>query len=164
MNRWEPENVVATLKTGLVDAVQVIYNIFDQAPQDTLLPLCESLNVAVIARVPFDEGTLTGNLTHESTWPEGDWRSTYFVPENLHASVDRAERLRPLVPPDMTMPELALRWILDDPRVSTVIPGMRKLKHVDANIAVSDGCVLDHELMARLSAHRWDRTPSSWSQ
>jgi len=164
VNRWEPENVVATLQTGQIDAVQVIYNIFDQAPHDTLLPLCELLNIAVIARVPFDEGTLTGNLTHESTWPKEDWRSTYFVPENLHASVDRAERLRPLVPPDMTMPELALRWILDDPRVSTVIPGMRKLRHVDANIAVSDGRVLDHELMARLSAHRWDRTPSSWSQ
>jgi len=164
VNRWEPENVVATLKTGLVDAVQVIYNIFDQAPQDTLLPLCELHNVAVIARVPFDEGTLTGNLTHESTWPEGDWRSTYFVPENLHASVDRAERLRPVVPDGMTMPELALRWILEDPRVSTIIPGMRKRRHVEANIAASDGRSLDPELMTRLSAHRWDRTPSSWSQ
>lgn len=144
--------------------MQVIYNIFDQAPEDTLFPLCRELNVGVIARVPFDEGTLTGTLTKESTWPEGDWRGTYFVPENLAASVDRAEALRPLVPAGMTMPELALRWILQNPDVSTVIPGMRKLRHVDANIGVSDGRTLDPALMASLKAHRWDRTPTGWSQ
>jgi len=124
VNRWEPENVVETLKVGQVDVVQVIYNIFDQAPRDELLPLCAALDIGVIARVPFDEGTLTGNLTLESRWPEGDWRNTYFVPANLAKSVERAEALRPLVPPGMTMAELALRWILADPRVSTVIPGM----------------------------------------
>src|SRR6266481_206392 len=91
VNRWEPENVLETLRTGQVDAVQVIYNIFDQAPEDALFPLCRELNVGVIARVPFDEGTLTGTLTMESRWPEGDWRNTYFVPENLRASVERAE-------------------------------------------------------------------------
>jgi aryl-alcohol dehydrogenase-like predicted oxidoreductase len=90
VNRWEPDNVVKTLETGLIDVVQVIYNIFDQAPRDELLPLCEKLDIGVIARVPFDEGTLTGTLTQESTWPETDWRSTYFVPENLQASVDHA--------------------------------------------------------------------------
>ena len=95
--------------------MQVIYNIFDQAPEDELFPLCRELDIAVIARVPFDEGTLTGTLTKETRWPEGDWRNTYFVPENLAASVDRAEALRPLVPPGMTMPELALRWILAEP-------------------------------------------------
>ncbi len=164
VNRWEPGNVLETLRTGKVDAVQVIYNIFDQAPQDELLPLCEALDVAVIARVPFDEGTLTGTLTRESTWPESDWRSTYFVPENLAASVDHAEALRPLVPPGMTMPEMALRWILADPRVSTIIPGMRKRRHVEANIAASDGRALDPALLGRLQAHRWDRTPTAWSQ
>ena len=121
----------------------MIYNIFDQAPQDELLPLCQALDIAVIARVPFDEGTLTGTLTKESTWPASDWRSTYFVPENLNASVDHAEALRPLVPAGMTMPELALRWILADPRVSTIIPGMRKKRNVEANIAASDGRALD---------------------
>ena len=98
VNRWEPTNVVRALRTGLVDSVQVVYNIFDQAPEDELFPLCEELDVAVIARVPFDEGTLTGTLTRESSWPEGDWRTTYFVPANLNASVDRAEKLAPLVP------------------------------------------------------------------
>jgi aryl-alcohol dehydrogenase-like predicted oxidoreductase len=164
VNRWEPENVLETLRTGLIDAVQVIYNIFDQAPEDSLFPLCRKLNVGVIARVPFDEGTLTGTLTKESRWPEGDWRNTYFVPENLNASVDRAEALRPLVPSGMTMPELAMRWILQNPDVSTVIPGMRKLKHVEANVACSDGQSLDPSLMSALRAHRWDRSPTSWSQ
>ena len=164
VNRWEPANVLETLKTGKIDAVQVIYHIFDQAPQDELLPLCEALDIAVIARVPFDEGTLTGTLTRESTWPETDWRSTYFVPENLAASVEHAEALRPLIPPGMTMPELALRWILADPRVSTIIPGMRKKRNVEANIAASDDRALDAELLEQLRAHRWDRTPTSWSQ
>ena len=164
VNRWEPDNVVKTLETGLIDAVQVIYNIFDQAPRDRLLPLCEKLDIGVIARVPFDEGTLTGTLTKESTWPSNDWRSTYFVPENLNSSVDHAEALRPLVPPGMTMPELALRWILADSRVSTIIPGMRKKRHVEANTAVSDGKALPLDLLQKLKGQRWDRSPTSWSQ
>jgi aryl-alcohol dehydrogenase-like predicted oxidoreductase len=128
------------------------------------LPLCRERNIGVIARVPFDEGTLTGTLTTESRWPKDDWRSTYFVPENLAASVDQAERLRPLVPAGMTMPELALRWILEDDRISTIIPGMRKVHHVEANVAVSDGRRLDAGLMEKLKDHRWDRTPTAWSQ
>ncbi|MDR3639228.1 MAG: aldo/keto reductase [Isosphaeraceae bacterium] len=164
VNRWEPENVLETLRTGLVDAVQVIYNIFDQAPEDELFPLCRERNIAVIARVPFDEGTLTGTLTKDSRWAEGDWRNSYFVPENLSASVDRAEALRPLVPEGMTMPELALRFILANPVVSTIIPGMRKLKNVEANLSVSDGRALPAALLQRLKAHRWDRTPTEWSQ
>ncbi len=164
VNRWEPNNVLETLRTGHIDAVQVIYNIFDQTPEDELFPLCRERNIAVIARVPFDEGTLTGTLTKETRWPEGDWRNTYFVPKNLAESVDRAEALRPLVPAGMTMPELALRWILANPTVSTIIPGMRKTKHVEANLAVSDGRTLDPALLQKLKAHRWDRTPTSWSQ
>ncbi len=164
VNRWEPENVLEAIDTGLIDAVQVIYNIFDQNPRDRLFPICEEKGVAVIARVPFDEGTLTGTLTKDTRWAEGDWRNTYFVPDNLRASVDRAEALRPLVPAGMTMPELALRWILEDPAVSTIIPGMRKGKHVEANIAASDGQRLAPGLMESLKAHRWDRTPTTWSQ
>jgi aryl-alcohol dehydrogenase-like predicted oxidoreductase len=164
VNRWEPENALETLRTGQVDAVQVIYNIFDQSPQDRLFPLCRELEIGVIARVPFDEGSLTGNLTKETRWPEGDWRNTYFVPRNLSASVDRAEALRPLIPAGMTLPELALRWILAEPTVSTVIPGMRKRRHVEANLAVSDGPPLDPALLDRLKDHRWDRTPTRWSQ
>ena len=96
LNRWEPANGVRAVRAGLVDAVQVIYNIFDQNPEDALFPICRMKNVAVIARVPFDEGTLTGTLTVDSKWPQGDWRNTYFVPENLKNSVAHAEALRPL--------------------------------------------------------------------
>lgn len=163
VNRWEPWNALETLRTGTIDAVQVIHNVFDQAPEDELFPLCEELGVAVVARVPFDEGSLTGTLTRDSRWPEGDWRNLYFVPENLVPTVERVERLRPLVPEGMTMPEMALRFILGDPRVSTVIPGMRSIPHVRANLAASDGGALPAELRERLRAHRWDREPTSWS-
>jgi aryl-alcohol dehydrogenase-like predicted oxidoreductase len=164
INRWEPWNGVRAVRSGLVDAVQVIYNILDQNPEDDLFPACKEMDVAIIARVPFDEGTLTGTLTKDSTWPEGDWRNTYFVPENLHASVEHAEALKPLVPKGLTMPEMALRFILDNPLVSTVIPGMRKTPHVEANLAVSDASSLTQDLHAQLKSHRWDRTPTKWSQ
>ncbi len=164
VNRWEPNNVLNTLKTNLIDAVQVIYNIFDQAPEDLLFPLCRKLDVGVIARVPFDEGTLTGTLTKETVFPKDDWRSTYFVPENLNSSVDHAEALKPLIPPGMTMPELALRFILENDDVHTIIPGMRKLRNVEANLASSDGKKLEESLRVALKDHRWDRTPTEWSQ
>jgi len=164
INRWEPWNGVKTVKSGFIDAVQVIYNIFDQNPEDELLPACEEHDVAVIARVPFDEGTLTGNLTMESSWPADDWRSSYFVPENLESSVEHAESLRPLVPAGMTMPQMALRFILNEPRIHTIIPGMRKSNHVKMNIAASDSGPLPSELHTALRGHRWDRTPTEWSQ
>lgn len=164
INRWEPWNAIAALRTGLVDSVQVIYNIFDQSPEDELFPVCRELDIAVIARVPFDEGTLTGTLTKDTTWPEDDWRASYFVPENLDASVDRAEALKKIVPAGMTLPELALRFILQNPDVHTVIPGMRRPDHVRANIAVSDGSRLPAPVHDQLRTHRWDRTPTEWSQ
>ncbi|MFS4467805.1 aldo/keto reductase [Maribacter sp. 2210JD10-5] len=164
MNRWEPENGIKALKTGKIDTVQVIYNIFDQAPKDILFPLCEELNIGVIARVPFDEGTLTGNITKETTFPEGDWRASYFVPENLNSSVEHADALRPLVPENMTMAEMALRFILENDSVDTVIPGMRKQRNVLANTATSDGKGLPASLLQELQKHRWDRQPTAWSQ
>ena len=164
INRWEPANAIRALHTGVIDAVQVIYNIFDQNPEDELFPVCRELNIAVIARVPFDEGTLTGTLTLDSKWPEGDWRNGYFVPENLKASVERAEALRPVVPPGTTMPEMALRFILSNPDVSTIIPGMRKLKNAEMNIAASDAGGLSPDMIQTLRAQRWDRKPTPWSQ
>ncbi|GEO04613.1 oxidoreductase [Adhaeribacter aerolatus] len=164
VNRWEPNNCLRTLETGLIDAVQVIYNIFDQAPEDLLFPACERLDIGIIARVPFDEGTLTGTLTKETTFPADDWRSTYFVPENLNASVDHADALKPLIPVGMNLPELALRFILANKTVGTIIPGMRKVRNVEANMRVSDGNNLSEELLAQLKVHRWDRQPTEWSQ
>lgn len=164
INRWEPWNGVRAVRSGLIDAVQVIYNIFDQNPEDELLPACEEMGVAVIARVPFDEGTLTGNITLESTWPEDDWRSTYFVEENLQSSVARVDALRSLVPQHLSMAEMALRFILNEPRVSTIIPGMRKPHHVKMNLACSVAGELPQKLHQQLKKHRWNREPTNWSQ
>jgi aryl-alcohol dehydrogenase-like predicted oxidoreductase len=164
LNRWEPWNGVRAVREGVVDAVQVIYNIFDQNPEDELFPACREKDVAVIARVPFDEGSLTGTLTVDTRWPKGDWRNTYFVAENLKASVARADALKPLLPDGLTMPEMALRFILNNRDVSTIIPGMRKRRHVDANLAVSGQGPLPAALHSDLRKHRWDRTPTKWSQ
>lgn len=164
LNRWEPANGIRAVRAGVVDAVQVIYNIFDQNPEDELFPACREKDVAVIARVPFDEGTLTGTLTVDSKWPKGDWRNTYFVAENLKQSVARAEALKPVVPASMTMPEMALRFILNNSDVHTIIPGMRKRQHVETNLATSARGPLPAPLHAALRAHRWDRTPTKWSQ
>ncbi len=171
INRWEPWNGLRAVRSGQIDAVQVIYNIFDQNPEDELFPACREHDVAVIARVPFDEGTLTGTLTKDSKWPEGDWRNTYFVPENLIPAVERADEIKKLLEAwnrehetRITMPELALRFILNNPDVSTIIPGMRKLHHVEANVAASDAGPLPAQLHEKLRAFRWVRKPAPWSQ
>jgi aryl-alcohol dehydrogenase-like predicted oxidoreductase len=173
LNRWEPWNGIRAVKTGQIDSVQVIYNIFDQNPEDELFPVCEEMKTAVIARVPFDEGTLTGTLTKESKWPEGDWRNTYFVPENLIPSVERAEKVKAVLDQwnrehkgeqEISMPELALRFILSNPIVSSIIPGMRKPSHVKSNIGASDAGPLPNELLDEMKRHRWVRKPAPWSQ
>ena len=158
VNRWQPANVLKALRTGLVDSVQVVYNVFDQNPEDELFPTCRELDVAVIARVPLDEGSLTGTLTKDSTWPEGDWRNVYFTPANLAETLERVDRLAMLVPSGMDLPEVALRFILANPDVGTVIPGMRKIRHVERNLAASDGEPLPARLVDALREHRWDRT------
>ncbi|MGH9513982.1 MAG: aldo/keto reductase [Terriglobales bacterium] len=163
LNRWQPENGIAALQTGLVDVVQVIYNIFDQAPEDKLFPTCEKLNIGVIARVPLDEGSLGGKMTADTRFPASDWRSKYFGPENLPKTLARVEKLRPVVPSTMDMPEMALRFILSNPVVSTTIIGMRQPDHVRKNIAASDDGPLDPQLLQTLRAHRWDRTAQRWS-
>jgi aryl-alcohol dehydrogenase-like predicted oxidoreductase len=163
LNRWQPENGIKAMRTGLVDTVQVIYNIFDQAPEDELFPACKELNIGVIARVPLDEGSLGGKLTKETVFPKNDWRSIYFCAENLIPTVERVEKLKEDVPAGMTLPEMALRFVLSHPVVSTTIIGMRRLAHVRQNIAMSDAGGLDAGLLAKLKAHRWDRRPKKWS-
>ena len=160
INRWEPQNVMRVLETGLVDAVQVVYNVFDQAPEDVLFPACQRLGVAVIARVPFDEGSLTGTLSAESRWPDGDWRNTYFAPPYLMDTLPRvaavahdAELL------GTSLPELALRFILSHPAVTTTIPGMRRVEHVEANVAAAARGPLPVDVIAHLRRHRWNRVP-----
>jgi aryl-alcohol dehydrogenase-like predicted oxidoreductase len=163
LNRWEPANGVRAIRTGLVDVVQVIYNIFDQSPEDELFPLCRELNVGVIARVPLDEGSLGGKLTLDTEFPNNDWRSRYFSSKNLKSTVKRIEQLKQIVPANMTLPELALRFILSNPDVSTTIVGMRQAEHVAANTSYSDKEPLPSDLHGALKKHRWDRKPKPWS-
>lgn len=157
VSRWHPTSVIEALRTGLIDSVQVAYNIFDQEPESHLLPLCQEMGVAVIARVPLDEGSLTGTLTKDTRWPEGDYRNSYFPPKRLAEVVDRVEQLKQDVPAGMTLPQMALRYILSHPAVSTVIPGMRRLGHVESNMAVGDGAGLPAALCEQLKSYRWDR-------
>jgi len=157
INRWEPWNGVKAVLSGKIDAVQVVYNIFDQNPEDELFPACEEMDVAVIARVPFDEGSLTGTMTIGTTFPEGDFRAAYFSADKLGPIIDHVDALKPIVPHDSNMPEIALRFILSDSRVSTIIPGMRKANHVDANMAASDLGPLSDEFIQKLREHRWER-------
>jgi len=157
LNRWEPWNGIRAVETGLVDVVQVIYNIFDQAPEDELFPACRKADVGVIARVPLDEGSLGGALTRASRFPESDWRARYFSPENLEPTMDRVERIARDLPAGMPLVEAALRFILGSDDVTTTIVGMRTAAHVQQNLATSDKGPLPRDLHARLRAYRWDR-------
>jgi aryl-alcohol dehydrogenase-like predicted oxidoreductase len=163
LNRWEPWNGLKALRTGCVDTVQVIYNVFDQAPEDQLFPLCREMNIGVIARVPLDEGSLGGGLTLDTTFPANDWRSGYFGPANLAPTVERVERLKAILPPGMTLPEMALRFILSNPDVSTTIVGMRTAGHLRENLGVSDKGPLPPDLLSELKRHRWDRKVAPWA-
>ena len=161
LNRWEPWNGVRAVESGLIDSVQVIYNIFDQNPEDELFPACAARDVGVIARCPLDQGALTGTLTLESKWPEGDWRNSRFRAQTLKDCVPHADALKPLVPPGLSLPEMALRFILNNPTVSTIIVGMRKTKNVEENLSVSEQGPLTVDLYAELVKHRWDRKATS---
>ncbi|MGE3437594.1 MAG: aldo/keto reductase [Blastocatellales bacterium] len=140
LNDYQPWNAIKALRQGHIDAVQVIYNIFEQAPEDELYPVCQELNVGVIARVPFDEGGLTGAIRPDSVFPDTDFRSWFFSGDRKQKVFDRAEKLKELLDDEVpSLPELALRYTLSHDAVSTVIPGMRSTKHVTANISCSDG-------------------------
>lgn len=159
LNDYQPSNAIEVLKLGYIDTVQVIYNIFEQAPENELYPVCQEHGIGVLARVPFDESGLTGAITPDATFPEGDFRNWFFRGDRKQKVFDRVEKLKELLGPEAeTLPELALRFTLQHPAVSTVIPGMRTTKHVTANISYSDGRKFTPELMEKLRAFAWDRT------
>jgi aryl-alcohol dehydrogenase-like predicted oxidoreductase len=159
LNDYQPWNAIKALRQGHIDAVQVIYNIFEQAPENELYPVCQELNVGVIARVPFDEGGLTGAIRPDTVFPKDDFRSWFFRGDRKQKVFDRVEKLKELLGDEApTLPELALRYTLSHDAVSTVIPGMRSTRHVSSNISYSDGRRLSPELLAKLKAFAWDRT------
>lgn len=158
VNDHQPESALKLVASGLVDAIQVIYNIFEQSPEKELFPLCQKKGVAVIARVPLDEGSLTGTLTPSTVFPEGDFRREYFGQGRLQEVCRRVDRLRTLLDSSVaTLPELALRFCLSHPAVSSVIPGMRKPDHVEANAGIADRGSLAPDLLLNLKAFHWPR-------
>jgi aryl-alcohol dehydrogenase-like predicted oxidoreductase len=156
INDYEPENGLAAADTGLIDAFQFIYNIFEQAPEDTLLPYCKKHDIGAIVRVPLDEGALTGNITSATTFPEGDFRNHYFRGNRKQEVMEHVERLRFLLHDGVeSLTEAALRYCLAPEAVTTVIAGMRTPDHVESNCRVSDGRTLPEDDLAALRSHVW---------
>jgi aryl-alcohol dehydrogenase-like predicted oxidoreductase len=158
INDHAPETALRVLQDPLIQTAQVIYNIFDRSPEKELFALARERGIGIIARVPFDEGTLTGTIRPDTTFPEGDWRHRYFRGDRPAEAARRADALKPLLGAEAaTLPELALRFILRRPEVSTVIPGMRRPEHARANAAVSDGRALTPGLVEQLGKHAWTK-------
>jgi aryl-alcohol dehydrogenase-like predicted oxidoreductase len=158
INDHQPANALGAAATGMVDTFQVIYNIFDQSPEERLFPVCLEKGIGVIVRVPFDEGSLTGKITTETEFPEKDFRHKYFRGDRKKQVVERIAKLEKLLGQESTsVAELALRFCLHHLAVSTVIPGMRTEAHARQNCAVSDGRALSPALLGELKNHKWER-------
>jgi aryl-alcohol dehydrogenase-like predicted oxidoreductase len=158
INDHQPSNALRLIETGLLDTVQVIYNVFDQSPEDELFGACAEHDIGVLARVPLDEGALTGRIGPGSTFPEGDFRNRYFGGDRKAQVAERVDAiLDDLGIEREALAETALRYVLSAPEVSTVIPGMRSVRNVERNMAVGDGRGLPEDLVSALRAHRWDR-------
>ncbi len=158
INDHQPANALELVNSGVVDSVQVIYNIFDQSPEDELFAAVEAEKVGVIVRVPFDEGALTGNINPKTEFPEGDWRNSYFGGDRREQVWQRVQAItKDLGVPVERLPEIALRYCLSHPAVSTVIPGMRSLRNVDANVRAVELGPLSVEELEVLRRHRWVR-------
>lgn len=158
VNDHQPESAVRVTRSGKIDSLQVIYNIFDQSPEKELFPAAQQMEVAVIVRVPLDEGSLGGKLTKDSKFEAGDVRARYFAGERLAQAVDRVEQLGPLLETnDQSLAQGALRFCMSHPAVSTVIAGSVDARHIADNARVSDLGSLDADTLAQLRAHAWER-------
>ena len=157
-----PECVIGALKSGSVDSLQLIFNLFEQHPRETILPICRELDVATIIRVPYDEGALTGKYNGNETFPEDDFRSIYFRGDNLKATVQRVQKISEWAEqnlPGISLAELALRWVLSHAEVDTVIPGIRNVRQAELNTAPSDGHRLSDDQLRDLRRFAWRRNP-----
>lgn len=158
INDYQPSNCLKTLDTGLISTIQFIFNIFHQRPIKRLLPYSKDNNIGLIARVPLDEGGLTGTFTAETVFEEGDLRKRYFSSDRFSELLKRTNELKNLLGSDaQTLAELSLRYILSFNEISSVIPGMRKVKNVNENMAMSDGLKLSLDLLEKLKSHTWER-------
>jgi aryl-alcohol dehydrogenase-like predicted oxidoreductase len=158
INDHEPVAALAIVKQGVIDVMQVIYNIFDQTPNQNLFPLCQELGTGVIVRCPFDEGSLTGMITPQTSFPDDDWRNRYFRDNRKELVAEHLKPLNTLLGQEAsTLAELSLRFCLSHPAVTTVIPGMRRVSHVLANTQVSDGQLLSDGLLRTLENQTWKK-------
>ncbi len=158
VNDHQPENGIKAAGSGLIDSFQVIFNIFEQSPLEKLFPFCEKNNISIIARVPFDEGALTGNVDPSTIFPLGDWRSNYFRDKRKMDVKRRVDKIWEDVNTECSSPaEAALRYVISFKAVTTVIPGMRKEKNLMANINSVNKGALPHALVDKLKIHRWDK-------
>jgi len=148
--------LIDLMRQGWLDAVEVIYNIFEQEPAAEFLPVAREHQVGVICRMPFDEGVLTGKFTRETTFPPDDFRSRYFRGNRLADAIERVEKIRETIgqaEPDL--PTAALKFCLKHPAVSTVIPGIRNASQAHANCSVADQPPMSDALELKLRAHAW---------
>lgn len=153
-----PNSALEVVKSGLIDTVQVIYNIFDQTPEEKLFPLCLDRNIGVLARVPLDEGGLTGTITEQTQFEPGEFREGYFRGDRKKEVVQHVAALKQdLGQRSETLPQTALRFCISHPAVSTVIPGMRRISTVESSCAVSDLGKLDSNTLRTLKRHAWNR-------
>lgn len=151
---WEPYDSVSLVESDEIRSIQVIYNIFEQRPEEKLLPAAEEHGVGIIVRVPFEEGLLTGAITAETQFEENDWRANWLPVERRKEADRRVEALRQFLDDDTRdLAALALKFCLHHSAVSSVIPGMRRVKHVEANCKASDGKPLSAENIAELRKH-----------
>ncbi len=157
LTEHDPDSGLDAIRTGLIDAVQVIYNIFDQLPERNLLPLCRERNIGVLARVPLDEGALAGTVNQSTRFPEGDFRDWYFRGDRKQQVAEHVAALRRDLGDGANLADVALRFCLSHPAVSTVIPGMRTRKHAESNSALSDLGALPQDMLQLLKRHAWDR-------
>jgi aryl-alcohol dehydrogenase-like predicted oxidoreductase len=158
LNDHQPDSGIGIIETGLIDTVQVIYNIFDQTPEANLFPACMKHDIGVIARVPFDEGSLTGRINEETVFPPGDFRNSYFRDDRRKQVVEHVDAiLRDLGLDATALPAVAIRFCLSAPAVSTVIPGMRSIASVTGNVQASGQGPLPSDMLDILRRHAWDR-------
>jgi len=158
INDHAPETALGVLKDPVFETAQVIYNIYDRSPERALFELAKTKPLGVIVRVPFDEGALTGQIRASTVFPAGDWREQYFTGARRAEAEQRGQALAQLLDDQVqTLPELALRFCLSSPQVSTVIPGMRRAAHVRHNVAAAEQGRLTEGMLAKLEAHAWDK-------
>lgn len=158
INDHQPDSALGIIETGLIDTVQVIYNVFDQTPERNLFPACQKHSIGVLARVPLDEGALAGAVKPDTEFAGDEFRGWYFRGDRKQQVWDKVQALKKdLDGVPGSLAEIALRFCISHPAVSTVIPGMRRIPTVESSLGVSASGPLPANVMEILRRHAWDK-------